>query len=126
MAKVIDAFHDNIKCGPEYVCTCCDQLWYRSSARKCEANKYPKCSEALLKACITTTTSIDNTKWICFTSHSNLSNGKLLYLTVLKQTKWERYPNDTWPSGVFNSVVYFLYNTLSTICHSVSYIDICC
>ena len=26
MAKVIQSFHDNIKCGPEYVCTCCDQL----------------------------------------------------------------------------------------------------
>ena len=66
-AKGIEAFHDNIKCGPEYVCTCCDQLWYRSPVRKCEANKYPKFSEKLLKACITTTTSIDNTKWICST-----------------------------------------------------------
>ena len=27
MAKVIEAFHDNIKCGPEYVCTCCDQYY---------------------------------------------------------------------------------------------------
>ena len=45
MAKGIEAFHGNIKCGPEYVCPCCDQLWYRSSVRKCEANKYPKCSE---------------------------------------------------------------------------------
>ena len=52
-------------------------LWYRSSVRKFEANKYPKCSETLLKACITTATSIDNTKWICSTCHSNLSNGKL-------------------------------------------------
>ena len=60
MANVVKAFHDNIKCGPEYVCTCCDQLWYRSSVRKYEANKYPKCSETLLKACITTTASIDN------------------------------------------------------------------
>ena len=25
MAKVIKAFHDNIKYGPEYLCTCCDQ-----------------------------------------------------------------------------------------------------
>ena len=61
MAKVIQSFHDNIKCGPEYVCTCCDQLWYRSSVRKCEANKYPKCSETLLKACITTM--VDKIPW---------------------------------------------------------------
>ena len=49
MAKVIEAFHDNIKFGSEYESTCCDQLWYRSSVRKCEANKYLKCSEMLLK-----------------------------------------------------------------------------
>ena len=74
MANVIEAnFQDNMKCGLEYVCTCCDQLWYRSSVRKCEANKYPKCSKTLLKACITTATSIDNTKWICSTC-----DGKLL------------------------------------------------
>ena len=78
MAKVIEAFHDNIKCGPEYECTCCDQLSHRSSVRKCQANKYPKCSETLLKAC-TTTTRIDKTKWIRSTCHSNLSNGKLPY-----------------------------------------------
>ena len=26
MAKDIEAFLDNIKCGPDYVCSCCDQL----------------------------------------------------------------------------------------------------
>ena len=74
MQKMANAnFHDNIKCCPEYVCTCCDQLWYRTSVRKCEANKYPKCSKTLLKACITTTTSMDNTKWI----YSTLRDGRL-------------------------------------------------
>ena len=77
MAKVIQTFHDNIKCGPEYVCICCDQLWYQSSVRKCEANKYSKCSKTLLEVSITSTSSKDNTKWICSTCHSNLSNGKL-------------------------------------------------
>ena len=62
MTKVIQSFHDNIKYGLEYVCTYCDQLWYRSSVRKCEAYKYPKCSKSLLEACKTTTASIDNTK----------------------------------------------------------------
>ena len=28
MQKMAKAnFHNNIKCCPEYVCTCCDQLW---------------------------------------------------------------------------------------------------
>ena len=43
MANVIQSFHDSfagIKCGPEYICTCCDQLWYQSSVTKCDDNKY--------------------------------------------------------------------------------------
>ena len=86
MAKVIQTFHDNIKCGPEYVCICCEQLWYQSSVRKCEASKYSKCSKMLLEVSITSTSSIDNTKWICSTCHSNLSNGS--YPSVLERTKW--------------------------------------
>ena len=62
MAKVFQTLHDNIKCGSEYVSTCCDQLWYQSSVTKCEANKYPRCSEMLIEACITGTSCIDNTK----------------------------------------------------------------
>ena len=60
MANVIQSFHDNIKCGPEYICTCCDQLWYRSSVIKCDANKYTKCTKNLLDACITGKTSVCN------------------------------------------------------------------
>ena len=64
-------------CIRDSVCTCCDQLWYRSYVRECEGNKYPKCSETLLKACVTSTASIYNTKWICSTCQSKLRNGKL-------------------------------------------------
>ena len=65
MAKVIQSFHDSIKCGPEYICTCCDQLWYRSSVTKCDANKYTKCTKHLLDVCITGKTSVDNIEWVC-------------------------------------------------------------
>ena len=36
-----------------------------------------KCSTTLPEACITTNAIIDNTKWICSTCQSNLSNEKL-------------------------------------------------
>ena len=59
-------------CGPQYICTCCDQLWYRSSVIKCGMSKYSTtCSQSLLDKCIT------GTKRICSTCHSNLSEGKL-------------------------------------------------
>ena len=53
------------------------QSRYQSSVRKCEGNKYPKCSQTLLEACITTIASIDNTKWTCSTCKSKLTSGKL-------------------------------------------------
>ena len=37
--SMINLFHKNIAHGPEYVCTCCDQLWYKSSVVKCDAKK---------------------------------------------------------------------------------------
>ena len=77
MANVIQSCHDSIKYGPEYIRTCCDQLWYRSSVTKCDANKYTKCTKNLLDACITGKTSVDKTEWVCSTCHSNLSDGKL-------------------------------------------------
>ena len=77
MEKVIQSFHDSIKCGPEYICSCCDQLWYRSSVTKCDANKYTKCTKNLLNVCITRKTSVDNNEWISLTCHSNLRKGKL-------------------------------------------------
>ena len=78
MSKVIQSFHDKITHGPEYIYTCCDQLWYRSSVSKCNSCKYGgKCSQSLLEECITGTKCIDNTEWICSTCHSNLTEGKL-------------------------------------------------
>ena len=36
--KAIKSFHQNISVGPECICTCCDQLWYRSSVIQCNAS----------------------------------------------------------------------------------------
>ena len=84
MTKVIQTFHDNIKSGPEYVCTFSDQLWYRSSVRKCEANKYRKYSATLL---VTTTAIIDNAKRFALPANQTYVIGS--YQSVLQQTKWD-------------------------------------
>ena len=77
MPKIIKNFHENIKGGPEYICTCCDQLWYKSSVTKCNPNLYKTCSDNILDVCVTGAKSINDTEWICSTCHSNLKDGKL-------------------------------------------------
>ena len=75
--KATELFHKNISVGPEYVCTCCDQLWYRSSVSECNATLYKSCSTEILNLCLTGLKSIDSLEWICSTCHSNLKGGKL-------------------------------------------------
>ena len=77
MTKLTEMFHRSIKCGPEYVCTCCDQLWYRSSVAKCNPNLYKICPQNILQLCLTGVKSINYSEWICSTCHSNLKDGKL-------------------------------------------------
>ena len=76
-SSMISLFHNNIECGPEYICTCCDQLWYRSSVVKCNANKYKACSQDVVKSCVMGLRSVNDTEWICTTCDSNLKTGKL-------------------------------------------------
>ena len=59
--SLITKFHENISCGPEYICTCCDQLWYKTSVRKCNTSNYSKCQKNLVQSCITGVKSVDNT-----------------------------------------------------------------
>jgi endonuclease/exonuclease/phosphatase (EEP) superfamily protein YafD len=77
IAQATETFHKNISVGPEHICTCCDQLWYRSSVTECNPSLYKSCSNQIVNLCLTGVKSIDNTEWICGTCHSNLKAGKL-------------------------------------------------
>ena len=74
---MINVFHKNIGQGPEFICTCCDQMWYKSSVIKCDANRYKTCSQNIVKSCVTGFKSAYDTEWICITFDSNLKKGKI-------------------------------------------------
>ena len=56
----IRSFHKNVERGPEYVCTCCHQLWFRSLVKKCNVLVYSHCSQDIVKLCLTGCKSVDN------------------------------------------------------------------
>ena len=70
----ISKFHKTVAQGPIYVCSCCDQLWYRhsviSTATLRDSNhdsiKY-----------LSGKTSVNNVEWICKTCHSHLIKNKI-------------------------------------------------
>jgi len=65
--SMINLFYKNIACGPEYVCTCWDQLWFKCSVVRCGPNKYRACSLDIIESCITGFKSVNDTEWNCMT-----------------------------------------------------------
>ena len=51
--RLIQSFHSSIEVGPEYVYTGCDQLWYRSSVKKCSRDAYSNCCPSIVSSVVT-------------------------------------------------------------------------
>ena len=67
-------FHKMIAQGPLYICTCCDQLWYKHGV--VNANKL---RESNLNICeyLCNKTSVDNIEWVCKTCQKHLVKNKI-------------------------------------------------
>ena len=57
-------FHNSVSAGPLYICTCCDQLWYKHSVLPADRLKLvnPDITKYLQSV-----RSVDDTEWICQT-----------------------------------------------------------
>ena len=71
---MISKFHRIVNNAPLYVCSCCDQLWYKhsvsSTAKLRERN--PNVDKYLLNK-----TSVDNIEWVCTSCNKYLSKNKV-------------------------------------------------
>ncbi len=74
LQSLITKFHNIVSQGPLYICTCCDQLWYKHSvipaAKLKESN--PDIQKKLLNK-----TSVDNVEWLCKTCNKHLKSDKV-------------------------------------------------
>ena len=82
MKRVITAFLNKVKSGPEYVCTCCHRLMYRKIATVLNVNKYSntKVNTDTLNTVFASQyeyVSIDNKLWICSTCDCSLKRGNI-------------------------------------------------
>ena len=62
ISNLVHKFHIAVSKGPLYICTCCDQLWYRHSVNSAEKLRLsnPNMVKYLLNKL-----SVDNIEWIC-------------------------------------------------------------
>ena len=74
LQSLISKFHDIVSQGPPYICTCCDQLWYKHSVTPAATLKktIPDIKKKRLNK-----TSVDNVEWLCQSCHKYLKNNKV-------------------------------------------------
>ena len=88
---------------PEYVCNCCDQLWFKCSVVKCDPNKYKAYSPDIVQSCLTDFTSVDDTEWICTTCNSSLKIGRSPSCSKAKKMGFPYEPKiDDSPVHIYN------------------------
>ena len=74
VADEVQKFHIAVARGPVYICSCCDQLWYKHSVLTTENLRVsnPSTGQYLLNK-----TSVDNIEWICLSCHKHLKKNKI-------------------------------------------------
>jgi hypothetical protein len=74
LQSLISKFHDVVSQGPLYICTCCDQLWYKHSVIPVTTLKEnnPDVQKRLLNR-----KSVNNVEWLCKTGNKYLKNNKV-------------------------------------------------
>jgi len=70
----IQKFHAVVSRGPLYICSCCDQLWYRHSVVAAEKLRL---SNANAGKYLLSETSVDDIEWICQSCDKNLKKNKI-------------------------------------------------
>ena len=70
----IRKFHANISRGPEYICSCCNQLWYKHSVITAEKLRLPNSTAGKY---LLSKTSVDGIEWICQSCYKYLKKDKI-------------------------------------------------
>ena len=89
MNQLIANFHNAVSNGPVYICTCCDQLWYKHSV--CGADKIRASNPNAVKL-LQNITSVNNAEWLCHTCMKHLKSGKVPPLAVANGMKFPEKP----------------------------------
>lgn len=90
IAKLIRNFHNSVSAGPLYVCTCCEQLWYKHSVYPADKMKLTNPESAKY---LQNVKSVDNVEWICNTCRSHLQKRKIPPTAVANGMKFPTKPD---------------------------------
>ena len=85
----ISRFHEVVSQGPVYICTCCDQLWYRHSVFSAEKLK---CSNPEIVKHLWNKVSVKNIEWVCRTCFTHLVKNRIPPCAIVNGMKFPEKP----------------------------------
>ena len=92
--NVIALFLSKIRCGPDYVCTVCHRMLYKSSVIPFNEDKYGEIMvrNVINKMC--KQTSIDGRQWICSSCHNAMCRGNIPVHCKTNGLNLDEIPNE--------------------------------
>lgn len=89
--ECITQFHNNIKSGPVFVCTCCHQTWFHESVSN--VNNVLLDAEIKRKY-FSNMKSFNGEEWICNTCNSTLKQNRVPKLSIVNGMIWPQKPSE--------------------------------
>ena len=92
--NVIALFLSKIRCGPDYVCTVCHRMLYKSSVILFNEDKYGEIVVQNVINKICKQTSIDGRQWICSSCHNAMCRGNMPVQCKANGLNLDEIPNE--------------------------------
>ena len=89
LKDLISTFHRIVNNRPVYVCSCCDQLWYKHSVHS--ATKLSERNPNIVKYLLNKT-SVDNIEWVCRSCTTYLCTNKALPCAIVNGIQFPPKP----------------------------------
>ena len=94
---ILRNFHESVSTGPLYICTCCDQLWFKNIVYIVKysvslANQLTLKNPDMVKY-LQDKVSVDNVNRVCQTCSKHLKNGKVPPCAIVNGMRFPTKPN---------------------------------
>ncbi len=88
--ELVRNFHSSVSTGPIYVCSCCDQLWYKHSVSPADRLRIinPDIQKYLQNK-----KSVDNIEWLCQTCNNHLKKGNVPPCAIVNGMQFPQKPD---------------------------------
>ena len=105
LQKCLRIFNEKTSHGPIYVCTICNQTWFRNFVYDIQRIKCSSLESTMLKKCSTGYVSVDNKVWLCRTCRLAIKQGKVPKLSIENGMGFPEKPHELDLHGMEEHII---------------------